>query len=149
MAARIPAQPAPTTTTSWVASTWMDATEERATAGREAMERRGFPAPCARARGRPWPTPAPACAGSRNAASRSPGAASGRFRPCGSDRFVDAGKPLGEVVHEQRGQITRLAVVELRVAPGGTRVEELRVDPGHSHRHLEAEHLVRAQLGVL
>ena len=46
-------------------------------------------------------------------------------------------------------ELARLRVVRLGVAPRRARVEQLRVDARHRHRHLEAEELVRPVLDAL
>src|SRR5207302_10151796 len=103
MAARMPAQPAPTTRTSCSAITLPDAT------------------------------------------STPPGDA--------SDAWAGLCK-LGigerrEVLAEHLRELSRLPVVGLRIAPGGTRIEQRRLDAGHCHRHVEAEDLVGAVLHVV
>src|SRR5207248_3470991 len=100
IAARIPAQPAPITTTSCFASTATEAIETRVAAA--------------------WL----------------------HVRARSGHLGARLGGELAEVVAEHGGQLARLPVVRLRLAPGRARVEERRVDARHLDRHLEPEELV-------
>src|SRR6266566_6828699 len=103
MAARMPAQPAPTTRTSCSPITPSDAT------------------------------------------STLPGPASEAWSGLGELRI---GEPL-EVLAEHLSELARFPVIRLRIAPGGTRIEQRRLDAGHRHRHVEAKDLVGAELNVV
>src|SRR5579863_3554458 len=77
--------------------------------------------------------------------SCSPITESSGYRP---GRSQLRGKLL-EVLAEHPGELARLAVVRLRVAPRRARVEELRVDARHLDGHPEAEDRVGAVLDVV
>src|SRR5581483_8509933 len=71
-----------------------------------------------------------------------PDASSSDARASRDDGRARRGRELLEVVAEHPRELAGLAVVRGGVAPGRARVEERVVDPGHAHRHLEAEERV-------
>src|SRR5439155_20245679 len=65
------------------------------------------------------------------------------------DRCTGVGGELLEVLAEHPGQLARLAVVRLGLAPGRAWIEQPRDDAGDLDRNLEAEDVVGAGLRVL
>src|SRR5476649_1134016 len=124
IAARIPAQPAPTTRTSCVASTGMEASGTDVSDGRGAATSPGPRLPTARGQGRRQPRPARASRAWDSAASRSQAAVFGGSYPGARVADVVVDVEALEVGDEHRSQLACFAVVPVGVGPGGARVEQ-------------------------
>src|SRR5437868_9413336 len=155
IAARMPAQPAPLTRTSWLPSTekgrYRKPRRDGVSSGTKpqhltawclsptAHRPPGLPGNHA---SRPATSPGRCTSRDRHRLSVSDPRAGGCERRVG-------GRELAEVLHEQLCELRRLEVVLLRVGPGRARIEQRGLHTGRLDRHLEAEDRIHAVLDVV